>query len=365
MSRSKRRRVCLGFLPIGGVVLFLYLFIMGYAAKMPQELTAGLEGGVMSFFQMMLIWKKLTVAAAFVALVYCCGEAAGRIRNRRRFLVIWRILLLVGILAFALLGGRPLKRELSGIGQVRSMRQKLKANERIVHAGGQLIGEDGSVHRLTNSVEAMEHALAAGERVIELDVRMTKDGDMGCFHSGRFLYDVFGNQYDRHVTTEEFATSHTEGGYTPMTFRQVVEYMQKYPDLYIVLDIKIKWKRSLKKVTKLAKGVQDRLILQIPHEKYYDYAREMGYQNIIYTLYRISKNERRSEHLKEFLHTHLLVGVTFGEEKYEEDPELVELLEGSGEVLYTHTVDDEARIEELLGSGIDAVYTDLVREIQS
>ncbi len=364
MSKQKRTAYILGLLLLG-ILLFLYLFTMGYAIRKPVEFCAGFGRGLKQYADWMLGWKKLTLFSIAVAGGYTLGElfcmSGSRVLLRR----IWRILLLSGVVAIAFLGYRKVYREMKITRSVNTLRSELKSNTRIVHGGGELTGENGEVYRVTNSVEAMEHALAAGERYIELDVRMTKDGDLGCYHSGKYLYDAQGSRYDRNVTTEEFLSAYTEGGYTPMTFSQVVSYMHSYPDLYIVLDIKNKWKRSLAKVTDQAEGLQDRLILQIRHAKHYSYARTKGYNYLIYTLYKASEQELQPERLLTFLGTHVLLGVTFEVEKFDENPELVDLLRSSRESLYTHTVDDEAYISDLLNDGMDAVYTNLVRQKQS
>ena len=95
------------------------------------------------------------------------------------------ILLLVDLLAVGYLGYEAYARSRryhEERDQIASVRTLLAQQKRILHAGGEIVGPDGVVHRYTNSREAFQQCLDRGVCFVELDFRFTTDGEMACIH---------------------------------------------------------------------------------------------------------------------------------------------------------------------------------------
>ena len=97
----------------------------------------------------------------------------------------------------------------------------------VMHACGGIDGLDYS-----NSHEAMQASLEKGYRYIEVDFSFSSDGIPVCIHSWSDM------KFDGVVDHERFMAQKLYGKYSPMDIADVLEYMESYPDLYIVLDTK-------------------------------------------------------------------------------------------------------------------------------
>lgn len=123
----------------------------------------------------------------------------------------------------------------------------------IAHAGG---GIDGHIY--TDSLEAINHSYANGTRLFDIDLRFTSDFEIVLRHDWigidleqpefEYLYhteqsweDIYHQmQIPREYlpTIEQFKNTKIYHNYTPLSFRDIVDWLEEHPDAYMVLDVK-------------------------------------------------------------------------------------------------------------------------------
>lgn len=103
----------------------------------------------------------------------------------------------------------------------------------IAHAGGCI-----DSLRYTNSREAVEHAIAQGVKYIELDIRLSADGEPFALHSSQDLIEQEFKSYP--PTIDEFRSKPLLGKngkqYTPLTWCEINEIFLQHPDICLVVD---------------------------------------------------------------------------------------------------------------------------------
>lgn len=103
----------------------------------------------------------------------------------------------------------------------------------IAHGAG---GYDGEVY--TNSVEALESSLQSGYVYVELDLSLTSDSCLVAVHDWQLFNDYTGfPELGSSVLTQaEFESRRLFSKYTPITYKTIIEYLEKYPDWVLVTD---------------------------------------------------------------------------------------------------------------------------------
>ena len=242
--------------------------------------------------------------------------------------------------------------------------RRLLAEERyIIHAGGAMI-RDGIRYTYTNSREALENALAAGNRVIELDFIRSRDGYYLCGHDGNVTGEypwVRGLDAPAALDREDFLNRKMFGAFTPMDLDSVAEVMRERTDFYIVTDVKDDIIAFCETVRERYPELSERFIIQIYHEAEYTPVHDMGFPFIILTLYRWSGDEYLSADPQRIARECELVGFTFPASRYREDTpqnrRFLEIMRGAECPLYVHTVDDREEQRKLFDAGVSAIYT--------
>lgn len=245
--------------------------------------------------------------------------------------------------------------------EVESVREAMRY---IIHAAGRLTGVDrDGVTRTydgSNSLEGMRQCIEAGCEVVELDFNFTSDGYLACIHD---WYTEYADEITNNVplTLEEFLDCRIYRNFTPIWLGDVVELLRENDGLYIVTDIKDDNIAGITAIAEYAPDLKDRFIVQIYSEDEYDAVRELGFEYVIYTLYRLDwspKVDWRS--LGEFAGTHPLVGFTFSYELCSVDGYVDGML-SSGTPLYIHTVNGDTEQQPYFDMGITGIYTDDVK----
>lgn len=274
------------------------------------------------------------------------------------------ILLLVDLLSVGYLGYEAYARSCryhEERDQIASVRALLAQQKRIFHAGGEIAGPDGAVHRYTNSREAFQQCLDRGVCFVELDFRFTTDGEMACIHKWHEDFvKADGTLAGEAVSLEEFLQGKIQGCLTPMTVEDVAAAMREHPDLYIVVDLK--GEDVIRGYRILAKRYPDlitRMIPQFYHATQFNYLHNLGYRAMIFTLYRSGDWELTESALNSFTMRQMLVGVTMGTYRVG-DGSLVRQVLKTRQPVYIHTVDDPALAQELYDMGVSAVYTNMI-----
>ncbi len=222
----------------------------------------------------------------------------------------------------------------------------------IIHAGGEY---DGTLS--TNSYEALVNSYENGNRLIEIDFNFTEWMEPVCIHDFNRAI-IPGYVTGDRLTHYQFMTSKIYGKYSPMDLEMLAEYMREHEDLYIVTDSKEFGTHLAQSIKKDYSDLLNRFIVQVYSEEEYREVKSLGFDKIIYTLYRLSWEEKMdTEHLIEFAKQNHLFAYTFPYELCDIDG-YVDSMKKSGVPLYIHTLNDRAEIQKYLDMGINGVYTD-------
>lgn len=234
----------------------------------------------------------------------------------------------------------------------------------IIHAAGRLTGVDsGGVTRTydgSNSLDGLQQCVDAGCEVIEIDFNFTSDGYLACIHD---WYTEYADTIENNVplTLEEFLDSRIYGNFTPIWLGDITDFLRENDGTYIVTDIKDDNIAGLSAIAEYAPDLKNRFIAQIYSEDEYDAVRELGFEYVIYTLYRLDWAPKVNyKALGEFAKTHPLVGFTFSYELCSVNGYVEGMLQ-SGTPLYIHTVNGDSERQPYFDMGITGIYTDDVK----
>ena len=234
----------------------------------------------------------------------------------------------------------------------------------IIHAAGRLTGVDRDGNTRTydgsNSLEGLQQCADAGCEVIEIDFNFTSDGYLACIHDWYTEYaDEITN--DVPLTLDEFLECKIYRNFTPVWLGDIVDFLRENEGTYIVTDIKDDNLAGAAAIAEYAPDLKNRFIVQIYDESEYDAIRALGFEYIVYTLYRLEWGPKVDwKALGEFSKTHPLIGFTFS---YELCPVngYVEGMLKSGTPLYIHTVNGDEEQQPYFDMGITGIYTDDVK----
>lgn len=235
-------------------------------------------------------------------------------------------------------------------------REALKGEHFIVHGGGTVLGYDNQWHSVTNSAEALENAYIRGNRVVELDFLRTIDKKIYCLHDDYKFWLADGTLQSGIGTREEILSGRSQGGLTPLTLEGLVDFMRLHPDLYVVTDTKTAMVYLLDAINEMAPDVRDRFIVQIYEDNDYNVAKSRHFDNIIYTLYRHSKD---IDALRSFAYSHDLTAFTFDQSLWSWTNWRGKLA-ATGVPICIHTVDGDSKYQYVEGGAL-AVYTNDTR----
>lgn len=227
----------------------------------------------------------------------------------------------------------------------------------IAHAFG---GVDG--HDYTNSLEAFEHNYALGHRVFEVDFDLTDEYLMVASHDQGMWRMMSNAQEDIPYTYEAFMSMPLEGQYTPLDYRDVVDLMIRYPDIYIVTDTKysdqttvlLQFSQLVKYAEQTDVTVLDRIIPQIYHEDMLNWVMSVHpFKSVIFTLYAYGNLPQDAYSFCERSHIRFLTvphsWIT---------QESLALWDQLGITVAAHTVNDPSLAQSLKEMGVDILYTD-------
>ena len=230
-------------------------------------------------------------------------------------------------------------------------------NVLVAHAFG---GKGTKVY--TNALEAFEYNYELGHRVFEVDFDLTNDDVTVCSHDEEYWRYISGNEgTETEYTYENFKNTPLFTDYTPMDYKDLVDLLCEYPDIYIITDTKYADELSVYKqftqITDYAKEkdetVLDRLIPQIYTKEMLDYVMNVyPFRSMIFTLYQISWD---SEDIAKYCIRSGVRCITVSESLI--DDELVSLWKSMGLRIAIHTVNDSEQAKQFLSDGI---YTDFL-----
>ena len=274
-------------------------------------------------------------------------------RTRKCLLLLFGLLMACFLFIFTV---RPVY--LSAGPEVEELRREIWDQKHIVHAGGALRTQAGDEVIYTNSLDALWNMYDAGNRFCEIDIRETSDGVLVCAH-GDETYLANGSDLPADAESESFLSERLFGEFQPMTVEKLAAFMHEHPDLYIVTDAQGDNLKISRKLAETYPDLRNRFIIQIYHENEYDSIRELGFRNLIYTLYRAEDEERNLWKIAHFAETHELVGITIQKEQFYSTKNRIAMAH-SGVPFMFHTVDDPGEMEKMFRKPyVLAVYTDM------
>lgn len=231
----------------------------------------------------------------------------------------------------------------------------------IIHGGGALIAPDDYGHVRSfagsSSLEGITACAEAGVTAIELDFNFTSDGHLACVHHWGAEFNAKFSA-DAPPTLEEFLKCKIYNNFTSICLDDVVRFMRENPEIVIITDIKDRNVDGASYIAKKAPDLLDRFVIQIYDKDEYDEVRELGFDNIIYTLYALNWNEKNDfASIGEFARSNSLVGITFDHTLCSVQGYTENMLK-IGVPIFVHTVNERDMINGYFSQGISGVYTD-------
>jgi glycerophosphoryl diester phosphodiesterase len=226
----------------------------------------------------------------------------------------------------------------------------------IAHALGHVDG-----HTYSNSVEALDRSLARGARFLEVDLSLTADGDLVCFHTemeNRLEVEMPITE----VGTADFLGRRFDGLFTVMTFESLVRRLNAREDVYLITDCKQELRPCLDEVVEVVRSVDPeflgRLIPQFySADQWLDIAlieADHGpFATVILTLYR---NDLDPTSVAELASLRSVPVVTMSTERFSH--EMLRRLSDGGVDVLTHTVNNPLEIVDFFEQGVRGVYSD-------
>ena len=234
-------------------------------------------------------------------------------------------------------------------------------NRYIAHALG---GVGGKTY--TNSPQALEHNYKKGFKVFEVDLDFSSDGELIAWHSfSKSSLKEMGvpEKYStKKPTLEEFKKIKSYGKYNTMTFRDVVSYMEKYKDIYMVIDLKQAEDKKVRELyTKIVQeaspDVLDRLIPQVYRESTYnEIMKTYNFKSAIFTCYTMKSLDENK--ITNFCAINGIKVLTIEGQFF--TPSLVERCKSKGIKIYMNTYNNSDTVNNYIKKGASGFYTDFL-----
>lgn len=221
----------------------------------------------------------------------------------------------------------------------------------IAHAGGIAAGLT-----LTNSREAFENAYSSCSRLVEADINWSSDSALVLVHDFEESFSPLFRARQGVYSLGEYRGLKMARGLTQWSLDDLAAWAADKPDLFIVTDIKENNLAALKKIARDHPELTGRIIPQIYRPNEFDYwsIRDLGFPNVILTLYR---TEAGDEEVLRFSRSVKLFAVTMTAQRAATSG-LAGKLKKRGIFVYAHTVNDTKEFEALKAQGVQGIYTD-------
>lgn len=217
----------------------------------------------------------------------------------------------------------------------------------IAHGGGEVEGI-----KLSNSREAIVNSLSKGIDHIELDFTRTSDNEYILLHNWGKIKEWTGKDASV-MSKEEFKNLSMKHGLTMLDLDELSEIMREYPQLRVVTDTKYGNKELLKTIKQSYPELFHRFIPQIYEESEYSLARDLGFGDIVYSLYQVWSSDSQ---VIEFAKTNNLFAVTMAPSRTTSGLPLQ--LSRLGIMTYCHTINTLEEVDLYVERGVGGFYTD-------
>lgn len=231
-----------------------------------------------------------------------------------------------------------------------SYAKELKMQEYVAHGGGAINNISS-----TNSLEALEYNYQKGFRFFEVDFEWTSDGDLVLIHdwkeSLKRLYDKEPNIY----SLKDFKGLKMKSGFTQMALPGLIKWLKNHLDAYIITDIKSNNLKGLENISQKYAKLKGHFIPQVYKYEEYDKVKDMGFKDIILTLYAMNYGD---DEVINFLNNHKVSALTIW--YYRTNKDFIDRLQKIGVFVYVHTVNELELKNKLKDIGVGGFYTDFI-----
>lgn len=235
-----------------------------------------------------------------------------------------------------------------------------KENRLVAHAFG---GIDGKTY--TNSREAFLYNYNKGHRVFEVDFDVTEpEGMLVLSHDVESWRYMAGGDAGLSFTYEHFNDKLLCGKYESMDYRELIDLLVEYPDVYIVTDTKyqdeatvyMQFSQMVRYARERDESVLKRIVPQIYQEQMLDWVMAVyPFDSVIFTLY---STEWTKESVADFCGRTGVGFVTLP--TYAASKELIDFWQERGIIVAAHTSNDRTETQRCFSDGLDMMYTDFL-----
>ena len=220
---------------------------------------------------------------------------------------------------------------------VLSIYLNLNKNLRIAHAGGEYNNKD-----YPNSIASIEHNLRF-TKYFELDLQLTKDNRLVCLHNGTVDFKYFDQIKDK-IIKNDYCYDET-----------LKEFLDRNKDIKIITDFKTDNIEGLIFIKEYFQSDLNRFIPQIYYEKEYQKVKNLGFEKIIFTFYRIPNHS--NDQILKILENVDLFAITMDPARLRSG--IIRKIDKQKFFVYVHTVNSRLRfLQYKLFFGADEIYTD-------
>ena len=207
----------------------------------------------------------------------------------------------------------------------------------------------------------ISYSLDRGFRWFEVDLAMTSDAVVVCFHEdhGR---DIGLATLIGEISVADFLERRFAARYELMTFRRLLEEMVRHPETYLITDTKRLSPEILasieSEVDAVDAALRQRIVVQIYHRDELGFvldaeARSGRFAGVIFTLYQTPVS---NDELVEFVAATGMKWVTASDRRF--SAELAHRLHSLDGRIFVHTLNSRDRIADFRLAGADGFYTD-------
>ncbi len=219
----------------------------------------------------------------------------------------------------------------------------------IAHAGG-----IGNHRTYTNSLEALDNSVARGFTAVEIDLSWTSDDHLVLIHDWDREFVKLFDRLSGRLTVAEFRSTPSVHGLSHLSLEDLEEWLVEHPNILIVTDIKERNIDGLRSIAEEYPEQLHRIVPQIYRPESYPEARRLGYNHVIFTLYRSDLSDQQ---VIDFATNNPLFGVTMPI-RHAMEGTLPAELAAHGVRVFVHTVNDYPTMKRLQTQGVYGVYTD-------
>lgn len=219
----------------------------------------------------------------------------------------------------------------------------------IAHGAGAYKG-----YETTNSMEAVNNAIANGYKIIELDMELSSDNKIIMLHDwDRTTMHYFGTNFPKKLSQSQFLNLSVYGELEVLTFEKLAEILKKNKDVRIVTDTKGDNLEVLTAISDKYPDLVNRFIPQIYDYDQWDKVKEIGYTDIIFTLYAMADLDIGK--LTSFVKTHDIYAVAMPD--YLAERGICRQLSDKGITVYVHPVSNYEDALQYMKQGAFGVYS--------